>query len=120
MSHFGKKSVMVVMLLVVAIMAFVIGTTVVSTSAQGTVTWPVTTPQPVNTSGAVLQSDQTYSTIYNNIGPSVVSINVVLNPQDNSAFQQEQQNNPFNGGGSGSGSGGQSQLAEATGTGFVI
>ncbi|HVU13851.1 MAG TPA: trypsin-like peptidase domain-containing protein [Phototrophicaceae bacterium] len=113
MSHFGKKSAMVVMLLVVAMMAFVVGTAVVSTSAQGNVTWPVTTPQPVDTSGAVLQSDQTYSQIYNQIGPSVVSINVVLNTADNSAFQQEQQQNPF-------GQNNQGGLAEATGTGFVI
>ncbi len=106
MSNLGKKSVTLVMLVMVALIAFYVGTAVISSTAQQAVSWPVTTPQPANTTGAVLDSEKAYADIYNSVGPSVVSINVILNAAQNSSFQG---NLP-----------GSQQLAEATGSGFVI
>ena len=100
MMTLGKKSVMVVMVLLVALGAFYVGTAVVSSTAQQAVSWHVTTPQSANPTSAVLDSERVYADIYNQVGPSVVSINVVIT--------------------GGASSFGQSQLAEATGTGFVI
>jgi len=108
MTHFGKKSVTFVFVLVIAVLAFYVGTAVVSTSAQSqTVSWPVTTPQPANTTGAVLESEKAYSDIYNQIGPSVVSINVVATQSGS-------------GGSLIPGNQNQGQIIQGTGTGFVI
>jgi 2-alkenal reductase len=100
MTAFGKKSVMMVMVLLVALTAFYVGTAVVSSTAQQAVSWPVTTPASVNSTSAVLDSERVYADIYNQVGPSVVSINVVLT-SNNSAQMQ-------------------GQIQEGTGTGFVI
>src|SRR3954466_4921014 len=108
MTHCGKKGLTFVSLLLVAVLAFTIGTAVISTSAQSqTIMWPSTTPQPPNAAGAVLQSDTTYSNIYNQVGPSVVSINVVAtqNGSSGSLIPGNQD---------------QGQVIEGTGTGFVI
>jgi len=109
MTHFGKKGLTFASLLLVAVLAFTIGTAVVSTNAQSqTIMWPATTPQPASADGMVLQSDTTYSNIYNQVGPSVVSINVVATQNGSSGSlipgSQDQQG----------------QVIEGTGTGFVI
>jgi len=95
---------MFVALLLVAVLAFFVGTAVTSSTAQQAVVWPITTAQPANTAGAVLESEKAYSSIYNQIGPSVVSINVV-------ATQSGGNNGIQNG---------QGQVVQGTGTGFVI
>ena len=102
MTHFGKGSVTFVALLLVAVLAFYAGTAVISSTAQQAVSWPVTTPQPSNASNAILESEKTYAQLYNQIGPSVVSINVVAT-QSGGNFR-----------------GAQDQLVQGTGTGFVI
>ncbi|MEO8393506.1 MAG: trypsin-like peptidase domain-containing protein [Chloroflexota bacterium] len=109
MTHFGKKSLTFVSLLLVAVLAFTIGTAVVSTSAQSqTIMWPATTPQPANSDGVVLQSDTTYSNIYNQVGPSVVSINIVATQNGSTGSLVPGSQNQ------------QGQVIEGTGTGFVI
>jgi len=113
MTYFAKRSVTFVIVLFVAVLAFYVGTAVVSSNAQAATTnvsWPVTTPQPANASGAVLDSEKAYAGIYNSVGPSVVSINVVLNTANSVAAQQ---GNPLGGQQGG-------QIEQATGTGFVI
>ncbi len=108
MTHFGKKGLTFASLLLVAVLAFTVGTAVVSTSAQAqTIMWPATTPQPANADGVVLQSDTTYSNIYNQVGPSVVSINVVATQNGSSGSLIPGNQN-------------QGQVIEGTGTGFVI
>jgi len=104
MNNIGKRSVALVALLLVAVLAFYVGTAVTSSSAQQAVSWPITTPQPANAAGAVLESEKTYSSLYNQIGPSVVSINVVATQSgNNNAFPSDQ-----------------GQVIQGTGTGFVI
>lgn len=103
MTHFGKRSVTFVALLLVAVLAFYAGTATISSRAQETVVWPVTTPQPVSMTNAVLESEKTYAGLYNQIGPSVVSINVVATQSGGGNFN-----------------GNQGQIVQGTGTGFVI
>lgn len=101
MTTLGKKSVMVVTILLIALAAFYVGTAVMSSTAQQAISWPVTVPAAADPTSAVLDSERVYAGIYNRVGPSVVSINVILQSSGTSSF-------------------GQSQIAEATGTGFVI
>jgi len=111
MGSFAKKSVTLVAALLIAVFAFYVGTAVISSSAQSgntNVSWPVTTPQPANAAGAVLDSEKAYAGIYNQVGPSVVSINVVATRSGNSAQ------------GNGGFQGGQDQIIQGTGTGFVV
>lgn len=100
MSQFVKRSTMAVLVVMIAVFAFYVGTAVFSSAAQEAVTWPSVTPQAVSYDGAVLESERAYANIYNNVGPSVVSINVVARTT--------------------SGFNGQQQLQAGTGTGFVI
>jgi len=100
MRNFGKKSVTVVIVLLIAVLAFYVGTATLSSSAQEAVAWPVTTAQ-VNTTDAVLDSEKAYAQLYNLVGPSTVSINVVAT-----------QSSGENGLGD--------QVVQGTGTGFVI
>ncbi len=100
MTQFAKRSLSAAAVVMIAVLAFYVGTAVFSGTAQGTVTWPSVTPQPVSFDGAVLESERTYASIYNNVGPSVVSINVIARTS--------------------SGFSGQEQLQQGTGTGFVI
>lgn len=102
MTHFGSRSVTIVALLLVAVLAFYAGTAAISSTAQQAVSWPVTTPQPSNLSNAILESEKTYAELYNQIGPSVVSINVVATQSGSGTLR------------------GQSQVVQGTGTGFVI
>jgi 2-alkenal reductase len=104
MRTFGKKSVTVVIALLIAVLAFYVGTATISSSAQEAVSWPAKTPSVANVNNAVLDSERAYANIYNSVGPSVVSINVVAT--------QSSGNNGFNGSGD--------QLVQGTGTGFVI
>ncbi len=100
-----KRVLMALTIALVAVVAFYFGTAVTSSVAQsGQVNWPVTTPQPVNFTGAVLQSDKVYSDIYTQVSPSVVSINVVANASNSTADPLGQQGGQISG----------------TGTGFVI
>ena len=100
MTQFAKRSLTAGLVVIIAVLAFYVGTAVFSGTAQGTVAWPAVTPQPVSYDGAVLESERAYANIYNGVGPSVVSINVVAR--------------------SGGSFGGQEQLQQGTGTGFVI
>ena len=89
-------------LLVVA--AFFVGTAVVSTTAQqNTIVWPVTTQQAPVLSDNVTDEERQLSGLYNGVAPSVVSINVVAR---SSGVESQ-----FNFG---------DELVEGTGTGFVI
>lgn len=101
MKQIRKRSVAVIFVSMVAVLAFYAGTMVFSGSAQSGDFWPVTTAQPVNFDNAVLESERAYATIYNSVGPSVVSINVIAR-SSGSSFQGNQ------------------QLQQGTGTGFVI
>jgi 2-alkenal reductase len=101
MTQFSRKSLTAVGVVLLAVLAFYVGTAVFSGTAQGSVFWPVTTPQPVSFESAQLDSERAYANIYNNVGPSVVSINVVARGRS-SSFD------------------GQQQLQQGTGTGFVI
>ncbi|MEP7293059.1 MAG: trypsin-like peptidase domain-containing protein [Chloroflexota bacterium] len=100
MTKFVKKGVTAAIIVMIAVFAFYIGTSVSSGTAQGSVIWPAVTPQPVSFEGAVLDSERAYANIYNGVGPSVVSINVVARTSSNGI--------------------GQDQLQQGTGTGFVI
>jgi 2-alkenal reductase len=102
MRTFGKKSVTVVIVMLIAVLAFYVGTATISSSAQEAVSWPVNTAQ-VNMIDAVLDSEKAYAQLYNLVGPSVVSINVVAT-----------QSSGNNGNGFGD------QVVQGTGTGFVI
>lgn len=101
MKQIRKRSVAVIFVSMVAVLAFYAGTMVFSGSAQSGDFWPVTTAQPVNFDNAVLESERAYANIYNSVGPSVVSINVIAR-SSGSSFQGNQ------------------QLQQGTGTGFVI
>lgn len=102
MNQIRKRSVAVVLVVMVAVLAFYAGTMVFSGSAQSGNFWPVATAQPVNFDNAVLESERAYANIYNTVGPSVVSINVIAR-SSGSTFQNSQ-----------------GQLQQGTGTGFVI
>lgn len=101
MNQIRKRSVAVILVSMIAVLAFYAGTMVFSGSAQSGDFWPVTTAQPVSFDNAVLESERAYANIYNTVGPSVVSINVVAR-SSGSTFQGSQ------------------QLQQGTGTGFVI
>jgi S1-C subfamily serine protease len=102
MKQIRKRSVALILVLMIAVLAFYAGTMVFSGTAQSGDFWPVATAQPVNFDNAVLESERAYANIYNTVGPSVVSINVVAR-SSGSAFQNTQ-----------------GQLQQGTGTGFVI
>ncbi len=102
MKSIGKKSVVLFTVLMIAVFAFFIGTAVTSSTAQGDVTWPVVTPQPVLLDSSALASEQAYAQVYNNVGPSVVSINVIARSSGSGALSN------------------QDNLIAGTGTGFVI
>ncbi|MBK8029072.1 MAG: trypsin-like peptidase domain-containing protein [Chloroflexi bacterium] len=93
---------LVIAMLVVA--AFYVGTAVTTTSAQTTfVSFPVVTPQPVLFPESVTQEEVVLSQLYQSVTPSVVSINVTArhpSVQGNSGLGDE--------------------IIEGTGTGFVI
>ncbi len=75
MIDFVKRGAAVFSIVALIMFAFVVGTAVTSTTAQDAI-FPVVTPQPV-VAQPVLDSERVYSTIYYNVSPSVVSINVV-------------------------------------------
>ena len=103
MKWITQKGTAFVAVLLVVVFAFYIGTAVTSSTAQGDVTWPVVTPQPVSLDASALASEQAYAKVYNEVGPSVVSINVVAQSS-----------------GSTNGFSNQGSLIQGTGTGFVI
>lgn len=98
MSSFAKRVVAILSVIALMLFAFIIGTAVTSSTAQGDVVFPVVTPQPV-IAQPVLESERIYSQVYNNVSPSVVSINVVARGE--AMFGGE-------------------DLVAGTGTGFVI
>ncbi len=102
MKRIAGKSAAFVAVLLVVVFAFYIGTAVTSSTAQGDVTWPVVTPQPVSLDSSALASEQAYAQVYNEVGPSVVSINVVAQSSATNGFSN------------------QGSLIQGTGTGFVI
>ncbi len=102
MKRIAQKSAAFVAVLLVVVFAFYIGTAVTSSTAQGDVTWPVVTPQPVSLDSSALASEQAYAKVYNEVGPSVVSINVVAQSSATNGFSN------------------QGSLIQGTGTGFVI
>lgn len=58
------------------VVGLVIGMTIPQANAQDGVTWPVVDRPVAGADGALLDSERVYSTIYANVSPAVVSINV--------------------------------------------
>lgn len=92
-------------LAVVAVVVILIaGSAMFTTSAQQNVVWPAATPVVRTADTAVLQSETVYSGIYNNVSPSVVSINIVARTPNSQFFSDQ----------------GQQDYTAGTGTGFII
>jgi 2-alkenal reductase len=89
-------------LTLIAVFAFYVGTAVISTQAVEGVTWPPTSAIQQQIPGNASQEEQLLASIYNQVAPSVVSINVVARQPGTGNFAPED------------------ELALGTGTGFLI
>jgi 2-alkenal reductase len=100
----AKRLAAVVLVAMIAVFAFYIGTQTIATQARADIQdWPSAAPAQQVLPAEVSADEQLYASIYDQIAPSVVSINVVARS-----------------GGSGSFDGFGDGLAEGTGTGFII
>jgi S1-C subfamily serine protease len=81
-----KRAVSIVAAMLMLVFGFVLGSSVLSTTASNAplVAQQAATPQPAAPS---TDSEKAFSTIYNQVSPSVVSINVSGNSSDGSQFQ---------------------------------
>ena len=101
MSNSLKRIISTVILSLIVVFAFYVGTAVVSTQANENVSWPTTEVTQQQVPAGATEEEQLLASLYNNAAPSVVSINVVARQ-------------------AGAGFNGQDQLVQGTGTGFVI
>ncbi len=85
-SNYPKRAMVLVAALVLVAIGFVIGTTVVSTSASSVYIVPQPQVAQVQTSTPSTEGERYFSEIYNRVSPSVVSINVSGTSLDGSQF----------------------------------
>lgn len=102
MSTSLKRIITIVVLSMMLVFVFTIGTSVVSTQAVTNVSWPASEVLQQEIPANSTQEEQLIAGIYNSVAPSVVSINVVARQAGSQSFSQ------------------QDQLIQGTGTGFVI
>ena len=102
MSNNLRRAISVLGLTLIIIFAFYIGTSVISTQAVENVAWPAASELQQAIPGTASQEEQLLASIYNQVAPSVVSINVVARQPGTGTFVPED------------------ELALGTGTGFLI
>lgn len=97
-----KRIAAVFLVAIVAMFAFYVGTTVVSTRASASAIWPEAVVLQQEVPANASEEEQQLANVYNQVAPSVVSINVVARQAGSGSFTP------------------QDELALGTGTGFVI
>jgi 2-alkenal reductase len=101
--HNSVKRIVALFLLTILVMfAFYVGTTVVSPRASASAVWPEVEVLQQEVPANVSEEEQQLASVYNQVVPSVVSINVVARQAGSGSFAP------------------QDELALGTGTGFVI
>ncbi|MBA3870582.1 MAG: trypsin-like peptidase domain-containing protein [Anaerolineae bacterium] len=85
-SNHPKRALFIVGALLLVAIGFVIGTTVMSTSASSVYLLPQQQATAVPVSAATTENERYFSDIYNRVSPSVVSINVSGTSSDGSQF----------------------------------
>ncbi|MEP6986950.1 MAG: trypsin-like peptidase domain-containing protein, partial [Chloroflexota bacterium] len=85
-SNHPKRALFIVGALLLVAFGFVIGTTVMSTSASSVYLLPQQQATAVPVSAATTENERYFSDIYNRVSPSVVSINVSGTSSDGSQF----------------------------------
>src|SRR5690242_20053494 len=85
-NNHSKRVVSVIAAVLMVIFGFVLGSSVMSTAASTApiIVQQAATPQPAT---PLNESERVFSTIYNQVSPSVVSINVSGTSSDGSQFQ---------------------------------
>jgi 2-alkenal reductase len=107
MSSFLKRLAMLVIVGLLMVVSFVIGTMVISSRAGAPVQWQQTAATPMIIPANATSDEQQLANVFNSLSPSVVSINTISNlanlPQQNGQLPDE-----FD------------EFSAGTGTGFVI